>query len=189
MANENKVQFNLLNVHYAKLTPDAQGAPTYATPVHVPGAVTLTLDPAGSMEPFYADGIIYYMGAVNSGYSGSLEMARFPDQMLQDIWSFTLDTDNVLHENANVEASEFALLYQIDGDQDNTLFCLYRCTGTKPGIGSTTNTDSKTPQTQTSNITAAAIPAGTLAGRVLSKTTADTTSAKKAAWFNAVPTA
>ena len=189
MANENKVQFNLLNVHYAKLTPDTDGAPTYGTPVHVPGAVTLTLDPAGSMEPFYADGIVYYMGAVNSGYTGSLEMARFPDQMKQDIWGFTLDNNNVLHESANVEAAEFALLYQIDGDQDNELFCLYRCMGTKPGIGSTTNTDTKTPQTQSIDLTVAPIMAGTMAGRVVSKTTANTSSATKAAWFNAVPTA
>lgn len=187
---ENKVQFNLKNVHYAILTPDAQGAPTYGTPVAVPGAVTLTLDPNGSMEPFYADGIIYYMSAVNNGYTGSLEMARFPDQMRMDVWGMTQDaTSKVLHENVNVEPKEFALLYQIDGDQDEELFCLYRCTGTRPGIGSTTNTDTKTPQTQTSDITAAPIVGGTLAGRILSRTTSETPAATKEAWFDAVPVA
>ena len=39
------------------------------------------------MTPLYADGIAYYQAIANGGYSGSLEMARYPDQMLQDISS------------------------------------------------------------------------------------------------------
>ena len=35
---ENKVQFNLKNVHYAALTVE-DGVPSWATPVHVPGTV------------------------------------------------------------------------------------------------------------------------------------------------------
>ena len=187
---ENKVQFNLKNVHYAILTPDAQGVPSWGTPVAVPGAVTLTLDENGNMDPFYADGIVYYMGSVNNGYSGSLEMARFPDQMMMEVWGMTQDaTSKVIHESANTEAKEFALQYQIDGDQNNTLFTLYRCRATRPGIGSTTNTDSKTPQTQSVKITTAPVVGGTLDGRILSRTTAETPEATKTGWFSAIPTA
>lgn len=183
---ENKVRFNLKNVHYAVLTVTATTSGesvSWATPVAVPGAVTLTLDPVGEVTPFYADGITYYRSVGNNGYSGSLEMARYPDKMLQDVWGVTLgSTSKVLTEKNNVEPKAFALLYQIDGDADNEYYVLYSCSGTRPGIGSTTNTDVKTPQTQTSNITA-----GPLAnGSVLARTTDATPTATKNGWFSAV---
>ena len=49
---ENKVQFNLKNVHYAVLTETiTEEAVTYswATPVHVPGAVNLSLEAQGEI--------------------------------------------------------------------------------------------------------------------------------------------
>ncbi len=179
---ENKVQFNLKNVAYAVLT-QTNGTAVWAVPVKVPGAVTLTLDAEGDVTPFYADGIAYYQAIANGGYSGSLEMARYPDQMMQDIWGFTLDdTDKVIMENANVEPKPFALLYQIDGDADNQLYCLYNCSGTRPGIGSTTNTNTKEPQTQTSNISASALENG----NVLARTTAQTPDSVRKAWYEKV---
>lgn len=183
MANkENKVQFNLKNVAYAPLTQE-NGVATWGTIVKVPGAVTLTLDPVGDVTPFYADGIAFYQAIANGGYSGSLEMARYPDQMLQDIWGFILDeTDKVIMENANAEPNPFALLYQIDGDADNQLYCLYNCSGTRPGIGSKTNTQTKEPQTQTSNITASALENG----NVLARTTAATPDSVRQAWYTKV---
>lgn len=179
---ENKVQFNLKNVHYAILTQGETG-PTWGTPVAVPGAVTLTLDPQGEISPFYADGIVYYRTISNQGYSGSLEMARFPDQMMQDVWGFTLGaTSKVLTESVNVEPAQFALLYQIDGDADNQMYVLYNCSGTRPGIGSTTNTETKTPQTQTSTISADPLESGAVFARTTTETPAET----KNGWFSSV---
>lgn len=179
---ENKVQFNLKNVYYAVLTV-TDGTPTWGTPVHVPGAVSLSLDEQGTVEPFYADGIVYYQSAANNGYSGDLEMARFPDQMMQDIWGMEeVATDYVLIENSNVEVKSFALLYQIDGDQDNQLYCLYNCTGTRPSLGGSTTTDTKTPQTQTSTISAVSLENGD----VLARTTYQTTETVRQAWFTKV---
>lgn len=182
MAGENKVQFNLKNVHYAVMTATGD-KPAWSKPVAVPGAVSLSLDPQGDVTPFYADGIVYYQTVGNNGYSGDLEMARFPDQMMQDIWKYTLDdTDKVMIENVNVEPAAFALLFQIDGDTDNQYYCLYNCSGTRPAIASTTNTETKEPQTQTSTISAVPLENG----NVLARTTADTTSTVKQGWFNAV---
>ena len=139
MANENRVQFNLKNVHYAVLS-NAGTSPAWATPVHVPGAVTLTLDPQGEVTPFYADGVVYYQTVSNNGYSGSLELARVPDKMLQDIWGYTLgETSKVLTEHADVQPAAFALLYQIDGDADNELYVMYNCSASRPGAGAATN--------------------------------------------------
>jgi phi13 family phage major tail protein len=178
---ENKVRFNLKNVHYAILTDGA--TPTWSTPVAVPGAVSLDLSPEGETSPFYADGIVYYNSIANNGYSGTLEMARIPDQMMQEVWGDTLgSTSKVLTENANVNPASFALLYQIDGDADEEYYCLYNVSGTRPNIGSQTNEETKEPQTQSFDINA--IPLSD--GRVLARTTADTPSATKSAWFGSV---
>lgn len=179
---ENKVQFNLKNVHYAVMTTTGS-SPAWSTPVAVPGAVTLSLDPQGEVTPFYADGITYYQSVGNNGYSCDLEMARFPDQMRIDVWKFNqVETDNVLIESVNVEPAAFALLFQIDGDVDEEYYCLYNCSGTRPGVGSTTNTDTKEPQTQTSTISAVALEDG----NVMARTTASTPSSVKEAWFTKV---
>ena len=179
---ENKVQFNLKNVHYAVMTTTGS-SPAWSTPVAVPGAVTLSLDPQGEVTPFYADGITYYQSVGNNGYSGDLEMARFPDQMRIDVWKFNqVETDNVLIESVNVEPAAFALLFQIDGDVDEEYYCLYNCSGTRPGVGSTTNTDTKEPQTQTSTISAVALEDG----NVMARTTATTPSSVKEPGFTKV---
>lgn len=175
---ENKVQFNLKNVHYARKTDTG-----YEKPVKVPGAVSLSLDPQGGVTPFYADGVVYYQSVANNGYSGDLEMARFPDVMLTDIWKYTTTTEEkVIIENALIEPAAFALLFQIDGDADNQCYLLYNCTGTRPGISASTNTDSKTPQPVKSTISA--VPQED--GSVMARTTAQTPDAVRAAWFDNV---
>ena len=182
-ASENKVQFNIKNVHYAVLNDDTADQPSWGTPVHVPGAVNLSLEAQGEISPFYADGIVYYRSAANNGYEGDIEMARFSDQMLQDVWGYILNaTDKTLIENVNAQAKNFALLFQIDGDADNDLYCLYNCTGTRPGIAGATNTETKEPQTQTSTISAAPLENG----NIFARTTAATPASVRESWFTAV---
>lgn len=181
--DKNKVQFNLKNVHYAILSVSEEGVPSWGTPVHVPGAVNLNLSPQGEATQFYADGIVYYSATGNGGYQGDLEMAKMIDQMLQDVWGFILGQESkVLTENTNVEAKSFALLFQIDGDVDQEFYVLYNCTGTRPAIASTTNTNTKEPQTQSSTISAAALADG----KLMARTTADTPANIKQGWFQSV---
>lgn len=185
--SENKVRFNLKNVHYAVVTETVSttGVVSYsfATPVAVRGAVSLDLSQEGETSPFYADGIVFYNAISNMGYTGTLEMARFSDKMMKEVWGDTLGTTSkVLTENANVNPKSFALLYQIDGDADEEYYCLYNVSGSRPNIGSQTNEATKEPQTQSIDISA--IPLAD--GRVLARTTADTPSATKTAWFTTV---
>lgn len=184
--NKNKVQFNLKNVHYALLTETVtQGVTSYTwgTPVKVPGAVSLSLEAQSELSPFYADGIVYYQTVSQNGYQGNLEMAKFPDGMLQDVWGLSLGgTSKVLTENVRVEPKAFALLFQIDGDADEELYVMYNCKGTRPGIASSTNTDTKEPKTQTSTISATPLEDG----KVFARTTNETPAATKTGWFGDV---
>ena len=113
----NKVKFGLKNCHYAKATFDEDGSVTYAKPVRIPGAVSLSMDANGEIEPFYADNIAYYVVNNNSGYEGDLEIALIPESFLTDIMHEELDGNGVLAENANVELEHFAFLFEFDGDQ------------------------------------------------------------------------
>lgn len=181
-----KVRFGLKSVHYAKLTEGT--SPSWGTPVAMPGAVALSLSQEGSRDNFYADNITYYVSIANNGYSGDLELARVDDKFLKDIWGFTEDTSGVLMESSSVEPSPFALLFQVDSDEDDTRYVLYRCFADRPNLDSQTIEDSKTPQTQTIGITAVPVINGPLDGVVLGKTGDTVSTTVVSNWFSSVYT-
>lgn len=179
-ATENKVQFGLKDVHYA-VYDEAEN--TYGTPVPIRGAVNLALEAEGDMQKFYADNVAFYVTNTNNGYSGDLEVAKFPEQMLQDVWGFVLDAaDKVLIEMDDAQTVSFALLYRINGDQTDSLFCLYNCTATRPGLGSQTKEETTEPRTQTVSISC--VPMSD--GKVYARTTKDTPETIMNGWFNEV---
>ena len=53
----NKVKFNICNCYYALQKLSEDGEMIFDTPVAMPGAVSLALDPNGEPESFYAHGI------------------------------------------------------------------------------------------------------------------------------------
>lgn len=179
---ENKVQFGLKNVHYAVLTFTGT-TPSWTTPVAVPGAVSLSLSPQGDQSTFYADNTSYYVSYSNNGYTGTLEMARFPDAMRTAIWGDTLgSTSKVLTETNTTTQTKFALLFEIDGDATQQHYVIYSCTASRPSIGSSTTNETTEPQTQSCDITAIALPDG----KVSAHTTDTTPSGTVSAWYSAV---
>ena len=113
MANKkNKVKFNICNVHYAPITVAEEGTVSFGTPVPMPGAVSISMDPTGEPESFYADGIEYYVINNNQGYDGDLELAMIPESFRTDILKEEQDANKVLVENANSETGSFALLFE-----------------------------------------------------------------------------
>lgn len=74
MEKNNIVQFGLSEVAIAMKTGEA----TYSTPIPIPGAVSLSTDPEGSSERFYADDSTYYSIVTNDGYTGELISTRTP---------------------------------------------------------------------------------------------------------------
>lgn len=153
---ENKIKYNMKNVHVAKQTEEeSEGTVTYsyATPKHVPGSVSISLDAQGEISKFYADGIAYYVASSNNGYEGDLEMAIIPSWFREEILNEEKDTNGVLVENAEKETSSFALLFEFDGDVKGIRRCLYNCTCTRPSIESSTKEETVEPGTETLTIT------------------------------------
>lgn len=182
MSRKNKVKFNLKNAYYAKVTELTEEKMTFETPIPLPGSVSLSLDPNGENENFYADGGVYYVISNNQGYDGDYELALIPESFRIDILGETQDTNKVLVENANVEASSFAFLFEFDGDVRHIKHVLYNCTASRPGIASQTNEETKEVKTETLSIKAAPTPSGLVKAR----TGDETTDSVYKDWYKAV---
>ena len=168
---KNKVKFNICNVHYALITVDEDGDVTFGTPVAMPGAVSLSLEPNGEPSNFYADGYAYYTISNNMGYEGDLELAVVPESFRTDVLKESLDDNNVLVESANVETANFALLFEFDGDVKKIRHVLYNCSAARPNIESATNEEEIEVQTETLAITAAPLANGYVKARTGDSTT------------------
>ena len=182
MAGKNKVKFNICNVHYAPISVSEAGEITFATPVAMPGAVSISLDPTGEPESFYADGIEYYIINNNQGYDGDLELAMIPESFRTDILKEAADANKVLVENANSETGRFALLFEFDGDVRKIRHVLYNCSASRPSIESQTNEEDKEVQTETLTIKARPMADG----RVKAKTGDSTTQSVYEGWYGSV---
>jgi len=150
----NKVKYGLKNVYYSIITL-ANNIPSYGTPVHIPGAVNLTLSPVGEKVKFAADDMEdYFAENVNNGYDGSLEMALIPDSFRTDILGDTIDENGAIIENANATVKRFALMFEFDGDAKKTRHVLYNVLANRPNIEGTTRSSTKEPKSETLEIEA-----------------------------------
>ena len=153
---ENKVKYNIKNVHVAPQTEKTVDGVTtyeYGTPKHISGAVSISLDAQGEVSKFYADGIAYFTASANNGYEGDLEIALVPSWFRTDILNEEQDKNGVLVENADKTVGTFALLFEFDGDVKGIRRCLYNCTCTRPAIASETKEETVDPGTESLTIT------------------------------------
>lgn len=183
-----KIKFGLKNVHYAVATIAADGTATYETPVAIPGAVSLSMDPQGDSNIFHADNIAYYTSISNSGYEGDLEMALFTDEFKKDVLGYIKDSKHMLIEDVNAPVVHFALMFQIENDVNATRVCLFNCTAQRPGVGSSTKEESVEPETESATITATSIHVAALDKDIAKATTTEATaSTDYASFFESVP--
>ena len=152
----NKVKFGLCNVHIAPITASSPSGVTYGTPFALAGAVNLTLDPEGESADFHADNIKYFSEYANQGYSGSLEIALINDSFRTQILGETVDSNGAMTESATAKIKNFALGFQIDGDETNRKFWFYNVSAQRPSTSSKTIETSKEPATDTLNVNATA---------------------------------
>lgn len=168
---KNKVKFNICNVHYAPIIIAEDETISFAAPVAMPGAVSISLDPTGEPESFYADGVEYYVINNNQGYDGDLELAMIPESFRTDILKEEADSNNVLVENTNSETGSFALLFEFDGDIRKIRHVMYNCSASRPTIESKTNEEDKEVQTETLTVKARPLANGYIKAKTGDSTT------------------
>lgn len=181
-----KVKFGLKNVYVAVATIAADGSATYGTPLAVPGAVSLTLDPEGETTPFRADNIDYWTSVSNNGYSGSIELALVPDEFRQQILGEVVGGNGLQYEKVVNSAVHAALMFQVENDVNATRHVFYNCVFNRPGAGSeTTPTGGIEPLTETMDITASSVFVSALDADVV-KAKCQTGDTAYATFFDAV---
>lgn len=180
----NKIKYGIRNCYYAPRTESTttSGTYLYGTPVALPGAVSISLAAEGESTSFYADDIEYFRAEANNGYSGDLVVAILPDAFRQYALGETKGTDNVLYEDADAFGGEFALGFEIQGNDHNTLFWFYNCVASRPETAANTKESSIEPETDTVTIACRPDEDHIVRG----KTTDDTATAVTTAWFTAV---
>ena len=186
MATENKVIYGLKNVHYSKMTINETGKVVYAKPVAIKGAVEISLESKAELVSFEADNEVYYSAPGTSSYEGTLTLAKVPDLFLVDILGEVLDaTDGVQTEIDGAKTSNFALMFQFEGDNSGVRHLFYNCSASRPSVASKTGKEIGTTELA---FTASAKPAESANDKsiVKAKTTGSTTTAVYNAWFDAV---
>lgn len=186
MADTNKIKYGIKNVYYAVATIAADGSATYDTPVALPGAVSLSLDPQGETTPFYADNIVYYTSIANNGYEGDLELAKIPDSFLTDVLGYITDKNDIMFEDAGAAVTHFALLFQFEGDKHAKRHVLYNCTAARPSVSGSTKEESIEPQTETLTITATTVYNASYDKDVVKASVTPSEAAQYEAWTSAV---
>lgn len=146
--DKNKVTYGLEKVHIA-----FKNNIGYDTPRPIPGAVRFTPNAEGDESPFYADNIKYFTVNVNNGYTGELETALVPDEILAEMLGWEIDTNGMLIETADGIQKEFALMGQVLGDKRNRRFVYYDCRASRPSKELSTKAEGVEPSTDVLNIT------------------------------------
>lgn len=180
---KNNVKFGLNMVHWAKITAwSDEGVPTFAAPVRLPGAVSLSIDASGGADNFYADNGVYYVINNNSGYEGDLEIALVTTDFATEILGEQLDNNGVLVERNDAELAQFALIFEFDGDKNKIRHVLYCCSASRPATESSTTEEETEVKTETLSLKATALPSGL----VKSKTCESTDETTYNNWYKAV---
>ena len=184
----NKIKYGLKNVYYALANLDAQtGAATYDAPVRIPGAVSLSMEPNGEQNNFFADNIAYASFGANAGYEGELEVAIIPDAFRIDVLGEIVDEDSDIQiETTSATTKPFALLFQFEGDVTATRYVLYSCTSSRTNIEGETTEESIEAKTETMSLNASAIYNAKLDKDIVRGKISDDTSETYKNWFTAV---
>lgn len=138
----NKVTYGLTNVYYSVVTETLTNGvwtETYATPVRMLGARSISLSANSENTNFPADNNAkYFTQYTSSGYEGTLTMAILNDTFRHDVLGETIDANSNVVESIKDTPKTFALLFQFEGDDMNVRHVMYRCTAGQPDITSET---------------------------------------------------
>lgn len=186
----NKVKFGLRNAHYSVITESA-GTITYATPVKMAsegaGAISVSLAPVGDSQDKYADDVVWFNQTANMGYEGDLVLTNVGKSFLKDVLGYVEDANGSLVEKADAVSKNFALGFEVQGNEKPTRTWYYYCSVARPSDEASTKEASINPADKT--LTIKAMPRPTDQAVKLThedKTTSSVPDTVYSGFFNAV---
>lgn len=175
---ENKVLFGLKNVYYAVATQTGNSV-SYASPVAFnsegAGAVSIALSQRGETFEKYADDVLWFADAVNQGYEGDLVMTKISDSFAKDVMGYIEDSNGALIEKADTVFKNFALGFEVQGNENPKRTWYYFCTISRPNDEANTKEASMTTNDKTMNIIVSPRPSDQKVKVSMTKTTTNTT--------------
>ena len=158
-----RIRYGFSNLYYAVATEGAGGALTYAAPVKIPGAKSMTMTAAGQQFTESADNGAWYNGSTNDGYTGSItfEDTAAADTFLETVLGRTKATNGLVVESADDVAKEFAIMGQFElrgGTEVGKRAVFYRVTASRPDVGGETKEVGSAPNIATNVVNLTALP-------------------------------
>lgn len=126
MANKNKVEFGLSNVHFGTYDYDiSTDTVTLGEPLRVPGGVSLSLEAEAEDYKFFADDVVYYSSFTDNGETGELTMALFPDEFKVQFLPYVKLADGGLAKVKGQQAKNVYIIFEGKGDKNKRRHILY----------------------------------------------------------------
>lgn len=183
MAKKNKVHYDLIDVHYAKLEIQEDGTPVFSAPKKLPGSVSLETSAEGEQIVQRADGIDYYIDTSNNGYTGTLSILDVPSDFKVDcLGEYVDEVTGILVENADASQNPFALLFGFKGDAFNRRYVFYNCSASRPGVSGENKENQREPDMDEMEFKASPLYNGVVKGVANEKTPVETYNA----WYDQV---
>lgn len=137
--------FGVKNSHFAICTDEEKL--TYDKPVHVPGTVSISMEPSVESATSYADNEPWLDKTQDNGGSGTMsffdvESTKELRRLLADITGYTVTKDGRISLTANKKPKKFAFMCEQPGHVMGKRRCLLMCEMSKPKNEANTNQDS-----------------------------------------------
>lgn len=146
----NKVEFGLKNVHVGPYTVDPEtGTATLGQGEAIPGAVSLVTTVDANNNVFHADDVGYYSFFSESGESGELQMALFPDSFKKKYLGYVALADGGVARVKGSKAVPFWIAFEGDGDANKRRHLLLNVTAGQINREHRTKTDSTEVEVET----------------------------------------
>lgn len=153
MADKNKVEFGISQLHIGTYEVGNDGTVTLGTPFHQIGAVSLSVDAESDSNDFYADNVKFWSGFSDNGFSGSMEVAKFDTLFKTQFLSYiTLDDGGIAQVKGSTNPNVY-VAFQTEGDVESRRVIMYNCQLGAISREYTTIEDTKEPVTESIDIT------------------------------------
>jgi len=129
------------------------GATSYGEVKKIDGVINFASTPEGNTAELYGDDTKQLEERTNNGYTGSIETGFIPREIQAEMLGKTIFSNGMIVESADDEPKEFALMAQINGDEEDMRFVFWRTKASRPAKDNSTNQDTVTFDTENLDLT------------------------------------